>query len=150
MTEGTVELWTLRCITALCRNLRDVLQWPDSRERRRIAHEIGQKAPFPDCVGFVDGCAVPLDVKPGVPDAVDYYNYKGFYALQLMAVVDNRRRFRFALLGFPGSAHDWRVWGYSTVSISTAARISAVSLTLLNGCFRSTLTLKPITTEAST
>ena len=60
---------------------------------------------------------IPLDVKPGVPDAVDYYNHKGFYGLQLMAIVDNRRRFRFALLCFPGAAHDSRTWGYSSVSL---------------------------------
>ena len=30
--DGTVELWTLRCVAALCRNLVDLLFWPNSRE----------------------------------------------------------------------------------------------------------------------
>jgi hypothetical protein len=78
LTEGTVELWTLRCIAAIKRNLAHLLAWPNARDRHRIRAEARSLSLFPDCVGFVNGSSIPLTYKPGSHDAVNYYNYKGF------------------------------------------------------------------------
>lgn len=114
--EGTVELWSLRVIEAINRQMHRQISWPDVRERRIIASQIGRDSPFPDCVGFVDGTAIQLAYTPGVEDRVDYFCYKGFYALQLMAVCDHKKMIRNILLGFPGSANDSRVYSYTEVS----------------------------------
>jgi hypothetical protein len=81
------------------------ISWPDERERRKLAGQTGRQSAFPDCVGFIDGTVFPLEYKSGLPDAVDFWNYKGFYALSALAVCDVNRVFRYVLLGFPGSAH---------------------------------------------
>jgi hypothetical protein len=126
--EGTVELWSMRCILAINRCLAGELTWPDARERLRIAASIGKDSPFPDCVGVVDGTSIHLQYKPGVDGAVDYWHYKGWYGLQMMAVCDDRRQFRYILLGFPGSPHDSRVFGRTAVSLNPSARYSRVSV----------------------
>ncbi|XP_028901135.2 uncharacterized protein LOC105219772 [Zeugodacus cucurbitae] len=46
------------------------------------------KIGFPQCLGAVDGCHV--DISPSASDAVDYFNYKGWYSMVLLAFVDYR------------------------------------------------------------
>ena len=66
-----------------------------------------QRLGFPQCLGaigkfeifvisyhfifiFTDGCHI--EVKPNQSDATDYYNYKGWYSMVLLALVDYRYR----------------------------------------------------------
>ncbi|XP_065680298.1 uncharacterized protein LOC105847669 isoform X2 [Hydra vulgaris] len=46
---------------------------------------------FPQCVGAVDGCRIPISAPKD--QATSYYNYKGWYSIVLFAVVDSRYRF---------------------------------------------------------
>ncbi|KAG0430256.1 hypothetical protein HPB47_022857 [Ixodes persulcatus] len=66
---------------------------------------------FPNAIGALDGCHLP--VFPPKNSAVHYRNYKGWYSVILLALVDHRYRFRYVNVGFPGKFHDANVYGRS-------------------------------------
>lgn len=62
---------------------------------------------YPCCIGAVDGCHLPMKCpKGGQESAKEYHNFKNFYSIVLMAMVDARQRFMWASSGFPGNSHD--------------------------------------------
>ena len=65
---------------------------------------------FPHCVCIADGTLFPLAFEPQTEDAPDYSGRKYGYSLSTMIVCDHKRRIRHYLAGFPGSAHDNRIW----------------------------------------
>lgn len=55
----------------------------------------------------IDGCHIPLKCPAGGLQAnKEYHNYKNFYSIILIALVDAKRRFIWASCGFPGNSHD--------------------------------------------
>ncbi|XP_049273736.1 uncharacterized protein LOC125759317 [Rhipicephalus sanguineus] len=66
---------------------------------------------FPQAVGALDGCHFP--VSPPKKHATDYYNYKGWYSMILLALVDHRYRFRYIRVVSPGRCHDAGVYAAS-------------------------------------
>ncbi|KAH8033198.1 hypothetical protein HPB51_008193 [Rhipicephalus microplus] len=62
---------------------------------------------FPQAVGALNGCHFP--VSPPKENAIDYYNYKGWYSVILLALVDHKYRFRYINVGSPGRCHDAHV-----------------------------------------
>ncbi|XP_064462139.1 uncharacterized protein LOC135372462 [Ornithodoros turicata] len=58
---------------------------------------------FSHAVGALDSCHFP--VSPPKLHAVDYHNYKGWYSIILLVLVDHRYRFRYITLGSPGRCH---------------------------------------------
>ena len=55
----------------------------------------------------IDGSHLPIKCPPGGPEAMkDYHNFKNFYSVVLMALVDAKYRFIWAALGAPGNTHD--------------------------------------------
>ena len=61
--------------------------------------------PFSWCV--VDGCHIPIKCPPGGPEACkEYHNFKNFFSIVLMAMVDSKYRFVWGSCGFPGNSHD--------------------------------------------
>ena len=62
---------------------------------------------FPCCWTAIDGCHIPMKCPPGGLQACkEYHNFKNFYAIVLMAMVDSHYRFVWCNCGFPGCAHD--------------------------------------------
>ena len=63
---------------------------------------------FPSCWGAIDGCHIPIQCPPGGLKACKEYrhNFKNFYSIFMMAVVDAQDRFIWARVGFPGNSHD--------------------------------------------
>ena len=62
---------------------------------------------FPCCWGAVDGCHIPIQCPPGGAQASkEYHNFKNFFSVVMMAVVDAKDRFIWASVGFPGNSHD--------------------------------------------
>ncbi|XP_037939192.1 protein ANTAGONIST OF LIKE HETEROCHROMATIN PROTEIN 1-like [Teleopsis dalmanni] len=59
---------------------------------------------FPQCLGALDGCHIKI--RPNSEDAVDYYNYKGWHSIVLLALVDFRYRFMYVNVGTPGRCND--------------------------------------------
>ncbi|XP_012161742.1 protein ALP1-like [Ceratitis capitata] len=68
---------------------------------------------FPQCIGALDGCHI--EVKPKKEDAVDYYNYKGWYSVVLLALVDSRYRFLYINVGSPGRCNDSGIYERSSL-----------------------------------
>ena len=98
-------------VTEAIRSLReDFLTWPDEDERKEIAAAFQAIKPFPRCVGVADGTLFPLAFSPWSFDAPDYSGRKFKYSLSVLIINDHKRRIRHYLAGFPGSAHDNKVW----------------------------------------
>ena len=62
---------------------------------------------FPYSWGVVDGCHIPIKCPPGGAEACkEYHNFKNFYSIVLMSIVDAKYRFMCGSCGFPGNSHD--------------------------------------------
>ncbi|XP_036346820.1 uncharacterized protein LOC118756139 [Rhagoletis pomonella] len=66
---------------------------------------------FPQCLGAIDGCHI--EIKPNTTDATDYYNYKGWYSVVLLALVDYRYRFLYINIGAPGRCNHSHIYNPS-------------------------------------
>lgn len=69
---------------------------------------------FPQGFGALDGCHVK--VSPPKENAQDYYNYKGWYSVILLALVDHNYKFMFINVGSPGRNHDSAVYKSSVLA----------------------------------
>lgn len=62
---------------------------------------------FPLAFSALDGCHIPIKMPSGGPEsAKEYHNFKNFYSIVLMGMVDAKMRFIWASVGCPGSNHD--------------------------------------------
>ena len=62
---------------------------------------------FPYCWSAVDGCHIPIKCPPGgLESCKKYHNFKNFYSIVMMALVDSKCRFIWGTCGFPGNSHD--------------------------------------------
>ena len=62
---------------------------------------------FPCCFGAVDECHLPIKYpNGGLESAKEYHNFKTFFSIVLMAIVDSNYRFIWASSGYPGNSHD--------------------------------------------
>ena len=58
------------------------------------------------CWCAVDGCHLPIKRPPGPFAAKEYHNFKNFYSIVLIGMVDTNYRFVWGSCGFPGNSHD--------------------------------------------
>ena len=62
---------------------------------------------FSYCWGALDGCHIPIKCPPGgLESCKEYHNFKNFYSVVLMAMVDSHYRFIWGSCGYPGNSHD--------------------------------------------
>ncbi|XP_055845403.1 uncharacterized protein LOC129911591 [Episyrphus balteatus] len=73
------------------------------------------KLGFPQCFGAIDGCHI--EIRPAAENAIDYYNYKGWYSTVLLAVVDYRYRFLYISVGSPGRCNDSSIFENSSLKV---------------------------------
>jgi DDE superfamily endonuclease len=100
-----------RRVTIAILSLRDkYIRWPDKEECKRLGKECNIKYGFPHCVGVADGTLFPLAFEPQTEDAPDYSGRKYGYSLTTMIICDHNKKIRHYLAGYPGSAHDNRVF----------------------------------------
>ncbi|KAH7967542.1 hypothetical protein HPB49_025506 [Dermacentor silvarum] len=99
---------------AVLQNLEEAwLKMPAPADIEDHMREFHAMTGFPQGVGALDGCHFP--VSPPKEHASDYHNYKGWYSMILLAMVDHRYRFRYTNVGSPGRCHDVFVYGRSTL-----------------------------------
>ncbi|XP_042146147.1 uncharacterized protein LOC115316675 [Ixodes scapularis] len=83
---------------------------PSTRtEWKQIAEKYEDLWQFPDCVGALDGKHVaPM---PPHDSGAQFRNYKGFFSIVLMALVDADLNFVFVDVGRNGRMNDSGIWG---------------------------------------
>ena len=87
---------------------------------------------FPQCVGALDGCHIPILAPQDSPK--DYFNRKRHHSILLQGLVDHKYRF-MDIVGWPGSVHDAQVlansklyqkWEHGELFPQIAKEISSV------------------------
>lgn len=108
-------LYTNRCMVAILSLEKQVICWPDQEEKQEIKLRIKTESNFPSCLGFIDGTLFVLENKP-LLDGEDYFSRKGTYGIAGLIVCDDHKRIRHVYTGWPGCAHDARVFDNSILA----------------------------------
>ena len=100
-------------ILETCSALWDILQprvmpEPTKDDWMRIEHEFAERWNFPNCIGSLDGKHIMI-TSPAKSGTL-YYNYKGHFSLNLMALVDANYKFISIDVGDYGSNADGAVF----------------------------------------
>ncbi len=103
--KSTVHKIHYEITAAVIARYSDQVKWPEKEEDLlRCAREFADYWGYPCCIGSIDGCHIPIS--PPKDDAIDYYNYKGWYSCVLLGVCDAKYRFTYFHLGTPGKSND--------------------------------------------
>jgi hypothetical protein len=100
----------MRALEALLSLRSEYYFWPDPQERRQIAKRFKDEYKWPNLVAICDGTLNPLLAKPETADYSDYNGRKYLYSILILIFNDDKRRIRYFLAGWPGCAHDNRVF----------------------------------------
>ena len=83
----------------------EVLSCPTTPDGwREVAEQFNRKWQFPHAIGALDGKHISIRCPPATGSI--YYNYKGFFSIVLMALVDADYKFLFVDSGCNGSSSD--------------------------------------------
>jgi len=108
---GAKDLYVKRCVKAIRSCLRQTYYtWPDAEERRQLGRDFKKNFHLPNAILLVDGTTFRLMQKPMRVDAPDYSGRKDGYTITNLFFSDAKRRIRHYVSGWPGSAHDSRMW----------------------------------------
>lgn len=117
VSEGHVFKTTMRVVQAICRLESRFVSWPTGTQRRKESHQNDEREGFFGAVGKMDGTDIVLNYEPrGIFKGEHFYNRKGRYALDLMAICNCRKEFTYYLAGWPNSQHDASIFGHSNIS----------------------------------
>lgn len=111
--HNTIALFVPRVCQAIVDELRDeVFQTPnDAASWRVVAERFERRWNYPHCCGAIDGKHIAIKCPPRSGSL--YYNYKGFYSIVLLALVDADYKFIWANIGANGSSSDCGVFNDS-------------------------------------
>ncbi|KAL4084671.1 hypothetical protein QTP88_027598 [Uroleucon formosanum] len=104
----TISSIILETCEAMITKLQEYIQLPKNSEGwSAVAKEFESKWNFPHCIGAVDGKHIAVQKPKG--SGSQYYNYKHFFSLVLMAVVDSNHEFIMVDVGANGRMSDGAV-----------------------------------------
>ena len=89
----------------------EVMRPPRRRDWMRIEEGFRHRWHFPNCVGAVDGKHISITNRPESGSL--FFNYKGFFSTNLLALVDSNYRFIYVDVGEYGSNTDGNVFKFS-------------------------------------
>ncbi|KAL1481870.1 hypothetical protein MTO96_050373 [Rhipicephalus appendiculatus] len=96
------------CATVVRRLESRYLKFPREREVAEHIRRFTAVTGFPQGMGALDWCHI--EVSPPKENATDYSDYKGWYSVILLAVVDHTYKFLYTNVGSPGRNHDASVF----------------------------------------
>jgi DDE superfamily endonuclease len=96
-----------------------MFQMPRSEgEWRAVAKDFMDKWQFPNCIGALDGKHVRVKAPPNTGSL--YFNYKNYFSLVLLALVDASYRFLYVDVGGYGRTADGGIFANSSLSTALA------------------------------
>ena len=105
INKGTLSLLIPRVCTAIAEVLADYIKCPSTVEQwEEIAHNFLVKWQLPNCLGAIDSKHVRILHPPGTGS--NYFNYKGFFSIVLLAVAGPNSEFIYADVGCQGRISD--------------------------------------------
>ena len=112
---GLAKATVCTIVSETCKGTVDIL-WNDTMKKhfpsshedfKHSMEKFGEEWQFPYAFSAVDGSHLPIKCPNGGAQAMkQYFNFKGFYSIVLMALVDAVYRFICASVGAPGNTHD--------------------------------------------
>ena len=111
LAKSTVCVIVTETCSAIINTLRDDTvkkYFPTSRDDfKESMAKFGEEWQFPYAFAAVDGSHLSIKCPKGGAQAMkQYFNFKSFYSIVLMALVDVEYRFIWASVGAPGNTHD--------------------------------------------
>ena len=113
--RGSSDLYKQRAYDSILSLSDGYYTWPDEEEKKRISERIRRKYGIPNCVMIADGTLHELAFKPQTDDWADYHGRKYAFSISTLVLNDDRRRIHYFLAGWPGSAHDNRIFKNSSI-----------------------------------
>ncbi|XP_070390818.1 uncharacterized protein [Dermacentor albipictus] len=107
------------------------IKMPTASSMAEHIREFTATLEFPQAIGALDGCHFP--VSPPRESATDYRNYKGWYSIILLALVDHKYRFRYINVGSPGRCHDAYVYHRSRLADAVKGPLFRRPLATISG-----------------
>jgi len=132
---GTCEDYRRRAKDAILSLKKNYVYWPDAEEREELGKRFGKKYHCPHAISVGDGTLTELAFAPQCHDAADYHGRKLQWSLTTLIIGDDNGLIRYYLTGFPGSAHDNRVWSWSKVCQNPTEHFSQLEYLLLDTAF---------------
>ena len=87
---------------------------PSSQEEWiQISDDFNNKWNYPCCIGAIDGKHIRIRQPPGTGS--QYFNYKKFFSILMLALVDANYKFLYVDVGAPGRAGDAGVYSQSSL-----------------------------------
>lgn len=123
-SEGCIFQSVQIVLDILCGQSDNYIKWPTPDEALEIEKEFKSVAGFPGVIGAIDGCHIEVKA----PDDVqaDYIDRNNRHSINLLAVCDHNKKFTYIDAGFPGSAHDSRVYRCSTLGRTIESNASTL------------------------
>ena len=110
---------------AIATVFKDELKVPDTREDwLKVAHGFQQRWNFPNCIGAIDGKHIRL--RNPSKGGSHYFNYKKFFSMVLLAVVDSEYRFLFIDVGACGSESDSGIFAQTRLRKLVEKRMAGI------------------------
>ena len=113
-TVGEVFMFVCKLIDTHL--FKEFVRFPVGERLDEVVNGFHGRHGFPQCIGAIDGTHIP--VTPPRLHQEDYRNRKGWFSLNNQCVVDHQGLFLDVFAGFPGRAHDARVFANSPLSIA--------------------------------
>ncbi|XP_030751380.1 uncharacterized protein LOC115878910 [Sitophilus oryzae] len=105
ISPTTISEIVMDTCEAIIRVLKDYIKLPRTQDEwRNVALEFGRKWQFWNCIGAVDGKHINI-VKPANSGS-RYFNYKGYFSIVLMAIVNANYEFMLVDCGTNGRVSD--------------------------------------------
>lgn len=95
-----------------------------------IAEGFSNRWNLPHCIGAVDG--KHIRIKAPAKSGSVYYNYKEYFSIVLMAVVDHNFELRYVDVGAEGRASDGGVWKQCSLHQHMEDRLNPLGLPSLS------------------